>query len=88
MNKYESLREKLRRKILDRVDGLRRTDSETARDEMLAVVLSVFNSETDLLSFAERESLVHEILDEIFGFGPLEQLLQDFRDSPGISRRT
>ena len=29
------------------------------------------------LSFAERERLSREILDEIFGLGPLEQLLKD-----------
>ena len=29
------------------------------------------------LSFAERERLAREILDEIFGLGPLEPLLKD-----------
>jgi pilus assembly protein CpaF len=35
------------------------------------------NSEAVPLSFAERERLSREILDEIFGLGPLEQLLKD-----------
>jgi pilus assembly protein CpaF len=39
------------------------------------------NSEAVPLSFAERERLAREILDEIFGLGPLEPLLKD----PGIS---
>jgi len=39
------------------------------------------NSEAVPLSFAERERLSREILDEIFGLGPLEPLLKD----PSIS---
>jgi len=39
------------------------------------------NSEAVPLSFAERERLAREILDEIFGLGPLEPLLKD----PSIS---
>ncbi len=35
------------------------------------------NSEAVPLSFAEREQLSREILDEIFGLGPLESLLKD-----------
>ena len=35
------------------------------------------NSEAVPLSFAEREKLSREILDEIFGLGPLEPLLKD-----------
>ena len=35
------------------------------------------NSEAVPLSFAEREQLSREILDEIFGLGPLEPLLKD-----------
>jgi pilus assembly protein CpaF len=35
------------------------------------------NSEAVPLSFAERERLAREILDEIFGLGPLEPLLKD-----------
>ena len=46
------------------------------RDEVLAITTSV-NSEAVPLSFAERERLAREILDEIFGLGPLEPLLKD-----------
>ncbi len=32
---------------------------------------------SDLLSLSERDRLVHEVLDETFGLGPLEPLMQD-----------
>ena len=46
-------------------------------DEVLGVIRSVVNGEAVPLSFTERESISREILDEIFGLGPLEQLLKD-----------
>src|SRR5262249_50167758 len=48
-----------------------------AREEVLLVIRNSVNSEAVPLSFAERERLAREILDEIFGLGPLEQLLKD-----------
>jgi len=41
------------------------------------LIRSSVNSEAVPLSFAEREQLSREILDEIFGLGPLEPLLKD-----------
>ncbi|MGA7630908.1 MAG: CpaF family protein, partial [Terriglobales bacterium] len=67
------------RKILDRLDleKLGRTTGDSARDEVLVLIRSSVNSEAVPLSFAEREQLSREILDEIFGLGPLEPLLKD-----------
>ena len=69
----------LHRKVLDRLDleKLGKTSGDSARDEVLVVIRSVVNGEVVPLSFAERERLSREILDEIFGLGPLEQLLKD-----------
>ncbi|HZQ94194.1 MAG TPA: CpaF family protein [Candidatus Sulfotelmatobacter sp.] len=80
---YQQVKADLHRKILDRLDleKLGRTNSDTARDEVLVLIRSSINSEAVPLSFAERERLAREILDEIFGLGPLEQLLKD----PSIS---
>jgi pilus assembly protein CpaF len=73
----------LHRKVLDRLDleKLGKTSGDSARDEVLVVIRTVVNGEVVPLSFAERERLSREILDEIFGLGPLEQLLKD----PNIS---
>src|SRR6201987_3584783 len=69
----------LHRKVLDRLDleNLGKTSGDSARDEVLLVIRSVVSGEAVPLSFAERERLSREILDEIFGLGPLEQLLND-----------
>jgi pilus assembly protein CpaF len=76
---YQQVKSDLHRKILDRLDleKLGRTQSETAREEVLVVIRNTVNSEAVPLSFAERERLAREILDEIFGLGPLEPLLKD-----------
>src|SRR5438477_3264078 len=76
---YQQVKADLHRKILDRLnlEKLGRTPSDTAREEVLLVIRNTVNSEAVPLSFAERERLAREILDEIFGLGPLEQLLKD-----------
>ena len=89
---YQQVKADLHRKILDRLDleKLGRTPSDAAREEVLLLIRNTVNSEEVLLlirntvnseavplSFAERERLAREILDEIFGLGPLEPLLKD-----------
>jgi pilus assembly protein CpaF len=76
---YQQVKADLHRKILDRLDleKLGRTQNDTAREEVLVLIRTTVNSEAVPLSFAERERLAREILDEIFGLGPLEPLLKD-----------
>jgi pilus assembly protein CpaF len=80
---YQQVKADLHRKILDRLDleKLGRTPGDAAREEVLLLIRNTVNSEAVPLSFAERERLAREILDEIFGLGPLEPLLKD----PSIS---
>src|SRR6476619_8396517 len=79
----------LHRKVLDRLDleKLGKTSGDSARDEVLVVIRSAVNGEVVPLSFAERERLSREILDEIFGLGPLEQLLKDMAISDILVNR-
>src|SRR5438309_10972361 len=76
---YQQVKADLHRKILDRLDleKLGKSSGDSARDEVLVVIRNAVNSEVVPLSFAERERLSREILDEIFGLGPLEPLLKD-----------
>src|SRR5467141_4102223 len=78
-SEYQQVKADLHRKILDRLDleKLGRTTGDSAREEVLVLIRSSVNSEAVPLSFAERERLSREILDEIFGLGPLEPLLKD-----------
>ena len=66
---YQQVKADLHRKILDRLDleKLGRTASDTAREEVLILIRNSVNGEAVPLSFAERERLSREILDEIFG---------------------
>ena len=76
---YQQVKSDLHRKILDRLDleKLGKTSGDSARDEVLVIIRNAVNGEVVPLSFAERERLSREILDEIFGLGPLEPLLKD-----------
>jgi len=75
---FQQVKADLHRKILDRLDLERLGKTgDSARDEVLVVIRNAVNGEAIPLSFAERERLSREILDEIFGLGPLEPLLKD-----------
>jgi len=78
-SEYQQVKADLHRKILDRLDleKLGRSTGDSAREEVLILIRNSVNSEVIPLSFAERERLSREILDEIFGLGPLEPLLKD-----------
>src|SRR6202158_2570402 len=78
-SEYQRVKAELHRKILARLDleKLGRTPNDTAREEVLVLIRNAVNAEVVPLSFAERERLSREILDEIFGLGPLEPLLKD-----------
>ena len=78
-SEYQQVKADLHLKILDRLDleKLGRAAGDSAREEVLILIRSSVNSEAVPLSFAEREQLSREILDEIFGLGPLEPLLKD-----------
>src|SRR6266480_4771507 len=82
-SEYQQVKADLHRKILDRLDleKLGRTQNDTAREEVLVLVRNTVNSEAVPLRFAEREGLAGEILDKIFGLGPLDPLLKN----PSIS---
>jgi pilus assembly protein CpaF len=68
----------IQRLNLDRVTQLNR---DSVRNEVVQIVDSMATSESTPMTLQERELLAQEILDEVFGLGPLEPLLKD----PSIS---
>ena len=66
-------------RLVDRLDMNRvsEMDPNTLRSEIRGVVEHLCDTENPLLNRNERQRLVNEILDETFGFGPLELLLKD-----------
>ena len=63
------------------VDQLKDLSKESVRGQIGAVVEKLIIDEALPITLAEREKLIEEVLDEVFGLGPLEPLLKD----PSIS---
>ncbi len=62
-------------------DQLRELNKEGVRSQIGVAVEKLVSEEAIPLTVAERERLIEEVLDEVFGLGPLEPLLKD----PSIS---
>jgi len=80
---YQELKFTLHRKLLDKInlEALATIDNQRVRAEVRQAVISLIDGEPTLLSSLEKQQISEEVLDEVFGLGPLEPLLQD----PGIS---
>jgi pilus assembly protein CpaF len=76
---FEDLKRLIHTKLVDKLDLSRVSDlaGETLRREIRLVVERLCDTENPLLNRMERERLIDEVLDETFGFGPLEMLLKD-----------
>src|SRR5947208_1301703 len=76
---FEELKRLIHQKLVDKLDLSRVSDLEgdTLRREIRLVVERLCDTENPLLNRMERERLIDEVLDETFGFGPLEVLLKD-----------
>jgi pilus assembly protein CpaF len=64
----------IQRLNLDRVTQLNR---DAVRAEVVQLVDNLANSESQPMTLQEKDRLATEILDEVFGLGPLEPLLKD-----------
>lgn len=76
---FEDLKRQIHGKLVDKLDLSKVSDLEgdTLRREIRLVVERLCDTENPLLNRMERERLIDEVLDETFGFGPLEILLKD-----------
>lgn len=76
---FEELKRLIHGKLVEKLDLSRVSDleGETLRREIRLVVERLCDTENPLLNRMERERLIDEVLDETFGFGPLEVLLKD-----------
>lgn len=76
---YQELKSGVHRDLISRVDLERVATQrdEFTRGQVLAVIQDLVANLKTPLSGRERERLSLEVLDEVFGLGPLEPLLQD-----------
>ncbi len=78
---YQDLKSRIHQDLLNRLnlDRLTRVRREDAEPEIRALISGMLDRERDTtpLSLYERESMIDDVLHELFGLGPLELLLHD-----------
>jgi pilus assembly protein CpaF len=76
---YQDLKSSVHRDLLNKIDVERVATmrDERTRAQVLTVIQELVASLNTPMSGREREALGLEVLDEVFGLGPLEPLLQD-----------
>ncbi|MGA2324865.1 MAG: CpaF family protein [Bryobacteraceae bacterium] len=75
----QELKFTLHRKLLDRInlEALATIDNQRMRTEVRQALVALMDGESTLLSSIDKQQVIDEVLDEVFGLGPLEPLLED-----------
>ncbi|HMD72139.1 MAG TPA: CpaF family protein [Bryobacteraceae bacterium] len=78
-DRWFELKTHVHQKLLNSLtpEQLKDLNKESIRGQIGAVVEKLIVEEALPMTVAEREKLIEEILDEVFGLGPLEPLLKD-----------
>jgi len=73
------LKARIHRRLINRVDleKLGKLEADIAREEVRKVLAMLLDEENIPINGSERESITTDVLNEIFGLGPLEPLLAD-----------
>src|SRR6187399_1824145 len=76
---YLELRANVHRKLLNRLnlEALANADRARAESEIRTLMSQLLAEEPTPLNLGEREQLFTEVVDDVFGLGPLEPLLRD-----------
>jgi len=77
--RYLELKANVHRKLLNRLnlEALAQSDRSRAESEIRSLLSELLSEENTPLSLGERETLFMEVIDDVFGLGPLEPLLRD-----------
>ncbi len=76
---FAALRVSIHRKLIQQVDlnRLKEVDQEVAQRELSQLIETLLVAESTPMTLQERKLLSQDVLDEVFGLGPLEPLLND-----------
>jgi pilus assembly protein CpaF len=76
---HQELKFSIHRKLLDRINlqAISSMPNERMRAEVRTAVARLTEEEKTPLSLIEKDRVIEEVLDEVFGLGPLEPLLDD-----------
>src|SRR5579875_3014559 len=78
-SQYQELKFSIHRKLLDRInlEAVYAMPGDRVRQEIRPSVAKLVSEEKTPLSMGEKDRLIEEVLDEVFGLGPIEPLLRD-----------
>ena len=78
-DRWFEIRQRIHARLLNSLtpDQLKTLNKDGVRDQVGNVVERLIADDNIPMTLAERERLIEEILDEVFGLGPLEPLLKD-----------
>jgi len=78
-SRYVELRSEIHRKLLARLnlEALATAERSRAEAEIRSLTTALIAETRAPLTVGERDAILGDILDEVFGFGPLEPLLRD-----------
>ena len=76
---FQQIKGRVHRRLLERLNlsNLDKLTREQVTDAIRKVTLDLIAQESAPLNFEEREELVKQVLDEIFGLGPIQPLIDD-----------
>ena len=76
---FNAVKGAIHHKLIQQVnmDRVARMDREAVRDELRNLIENLVVEETTPMTLQERIRITEEVLDEVFGLGPLEPLLKD-----------
>ncbi|HXH86960.1 MAG TPA: CpaF family protein, partial [Nitrospira sp.] len=80
---FDTLKTAIHRKLIQKVnlERLTQSDRDVVRGELAQILDSLILAEATPVTLQEKDQISQEVLDEVFGLGPLEPLLKD----PSIS---
>src|SRR6478735_8187325 len=76
---FQQMKVRIHQQLVTRLDlqNLRTLPPATVREEVRMLVRELCQSEKGLISSADQDRLMDDVMDETFGLGPLESLLKD-----------
>jgi len=76
---YREMKAKIHQQILKEIDleTLNKLQETVARNRVADAIRELLHRDRTPLALSERDRMVHEIVDELFGLGPIEPLLAD-----------
>ncbi len=80
---FNAIKGEIHRKLIQQLnlERVTRLDRDAVRSELKEIIEKLVAEESAPMSFQERQRIAEEVLDEVFGLGPLEPLLKDPRVS-------